>query len=183
VTWICLPVLLSVVVFELGALGLIQYQMAQKPILRGEVGAQALRVRSMSREKLGGMGVSCCMKKRDSLFNPSYLKPAHVNFTEITSQVNTRKTTQAEPAEQLRLNHEPYSCLRCQLGSEQESLSPVSRWSVKCRHEALEQVDREARRWRVRQRHMRCEDLICSKANPIRRSKAKPFSHLQSHGW
>ena len=29
----------------------VQFQMAQKPVLRGEVGARALRVRSMSREE------------------------------------------------------------------------------------------------------------------------------------
>ena len=33
-------------------LELIQFQMAQKPVLRGEVGARALRVRSVSREEV-----------------------------------------------------------------------------------------------------------------------------------
>jgi len=33
-------------------LELIQAQMAQKPVLRGEVGARALRVRSVSREEV-----------------------------------------------------------------------------------------------------------------------------------
>jgi hypothetical protein len=33
-------------------LGQIQPQMAQKPVLRGEVGARALRVRSVSREEV-----------------------------------------------------------------------------------------------------------------------------------
>ena len=37
--------------FEL-ELELIQSQMAQKPMLRGEVGARALRVRSVSREEV-----------------------------------------------------------------------------------------------------------------------------------
>ena len=40
-----------VLVFEL-ELELIQFQMAQKPMLRGEVGARALRVRSVSSEEV-----------------------------------------------------------------------------------------------------------------------------------
>ena len=41
-------------------LGLIHAQMAQKPVLRVEVGARALRVRSVSREKAwASAGVRC----------------------------------------------------------------------------------------------------------------------------
>jgi len=40
---------------------LIRSQMAQKPVLRGEVGARALRVRSVSREEVWARGCVRCL--------------------------------------------------------------------------------------------------------------------------
>ena len=57
-------------------LELVQFQMAQKPVLRGEVGARALRVRSVSRDEVWAttstrstcLSAVGCYKKKPSSF-------------------------------------------------------------------------------------------------------------------